>query len=260
MKLIVLAKQVPDTKDQRFTDQHRILREGLDLIHNPYDEYAIEESVRLKERFGGSVLAVSMGNPSSIDILRYAISVGVDRGLFISDSAIAGSDLLGTAAVLSKAIGKNGPFDLILTGKQSSDGENGVIPSAIAEFLGLPVVMDVRKIVDVKDGMVIVEQRATGGSFHIEVVLPAVISIVKEINEPRLSSLKGKMAARSISIPTWSLKDLELNSDQVGDHGAQTKVVQVKDPRTKAGVKVFSGTVEEAVNQLVNELLDKKLL
>lgn len=260
MKIIILIKQVPDTKDQRFSQDFRAVREGLDLICNPYDEYAIEEAVRLKERFSGEVLAMSMGTQRAIDLLRFAISLGVDRGLLLNDPAFTGSDLLGTATTLSQAIEKNAPFDLVIGGKQSSDGENGVIPSAIAQFLGLPFVMDVRKIVDIKDGKARVDQMVVGGYYEIEVQLPAVLSVVKEINEPRLPSLKGKMAAKGAQIPVWKAQDLGLDAHRIGMGGAQTKVTQVEDPPSKTGVKIFSGTPQEAVAKLVNELMEKKLI
>lgn len=260
MKIFCLVKQVPDTKDQRFKEDFTIQRESLDLICNPYDEYVIEEGVRLKERFSGEVLTMTLGKQTALDLLRFAISIGVDRGLLLSDSAFAGSDLLGTATILSMAIQKSGPFDIILAGKQSSDGENGVIPSAIAECLGLPFVMDVRKIIEIKDGIAKVEQMVIGGYYEIEVQLPAVIGVVKEINEPRLPSLKGKMAAKSTQIPIWTAKELGLDPATVGSAGAKTKVMNVQDPHKKEGVKIFSGTPEESASQLVNELIERKLI
>ena len=260
MKIISLIKQVPDTKDQRFSSDFLIVREGLDLICNPSDEYVIEESVRLKEKFSAETLALSMGKEKAMDLLRFAISVGVDKGVLISDTAFTGSDLLATALTLAKGIEKCGPFDLILAGKQSSDGENGIIPAAIAECLNLPFVMDVRKIIDIKDGCARVEQMGVGGAYEVEVRLPAVLSVVKEINEPRLPSLKGKMTSKSAQIPVWTVKDLGLDPSQVGGAGAKTKVISAQEPPKKSGVKIFSGTAEEAVNQLIKELLEKKLI
>lgn len=260
MKIIALIKQVPDTKDQRFQADFSILREGLDLICNPSDEYAIEEAVRLKERFKAETLAISMGKEKALDLLRFAVSVGMDRALLLSDSAFAGSDLLATATILSKAIEKNAPFDIVLAGKQSSDGDNGIIPAAVAEFLGIPYVIDVRKIIDIQNGVARLEQMVIGGAYEIEVQLPAMIGVVKEINEPRLPSLKGKMAAKSAQIPVWTLKELGLAASQTGSQGAQTKVTGVQEPLKKQGVKIFSGMPDEAAAQLVNELLEKKLI
>ncbi|MBI1869650.1 MAG: electron transfer flavoprotein subunit beta/FixA family protein [Chlamydiae bacterium] len=260
MKIIALAKQVPDTKDQTFQQNFHVLREGLDLICNPSDEYAIEEAVRLKERLTGEVVVISMGKPTALNLLRFSVSVGADRGILLSDPSFAGSDLLGTAFILSRAIEKNSPFDLIISGKQSSDGENGIISSAIAECLKLPFVMDVRKVIEIKEGVLRLEQMVIGGYYEIEVQLPALISVVKEINEPRLPSLKGKMAAKNVPIPIWGLKELELEVSLIGDQGAQTQVCAVQDPPKKEGVKIFSGRAEEAAAELVNELLKKKLI
>lgn len=260
MRVIALAKQVPDTKDQRFQESFSLLREGLDLICNPYDEYVLEEAIRLKERFSGETIAVSMGKGGAIQLLRHAVSLGIDRAILLSDPLFAGSDLLATATILARAIKKNMPFDIVLTGKQSSDGENGVISSAIAEYLDVPIVMDVRKIVEVKEGKARVEQMVIGGYYEIEVELPAVLGVVKGINEPRLPSLRGKMLAKNAQIPIWTAKDIDVDPAVIGVNGARTKVVAVEDPPKKLGVKVFSGAPEEAAAELVKELLDKKLI
>ena len=260
MKVIALVKQVPDTKDQRFSDQNTVVREGLDLICNPYDEYVIEESVRLKERFSFEAVALSMGKNSAQDLLRFAISVGVDKGVLVSDPALAGSDLLATGIILSKAIEKLGLYDLILVGKQSSDGENGVLGFAIAEFLGIPAVADVKKIVSIEKGAAVVEKWVSGGHYEIEVQLPALLSVVKEINEPRLPSLKGKMASKSAQIPVWTLQDLALNGRDFGASGARTKVIGISEPAKKQGVRIFDGAVDESVDALVRELISRKLI
>lgn len=260
MKVIALVKQVPDTKDQRFTDQHTAVRDGIDLICNPYDEYSVEEAVRLKERFTAETVALSMGKPSALDLLKFAISVGIDKGVLVSDPALAGSDLLSSSRILSKAIEKLNPFDLILVGKQSSDGENGVLGFAIAEFLGITSVADVKKIVKIENGTAVVEKSAGQGYYEIQVQLPALMSVVKEINEPRLPSLRGKMASKSAQIPVWTIKDLGLNVDEFGVKGARTRVETVLDPEKKQGVKIFNGTVDEAVESLVQELISKKII
>lgn len=260
MRFIALVKQVPDTKDQRFTDQHSVLREGLDLICNPYDEYALEEAVRLKERFSGEAWALSMGKPSAADLMRFALSIGADEVRLVSDPAIAGSDLLATADILAAALRKCAPFDLILGGKQSSDGENGVIPAAVAGFLDLPCVIDVCRIVDISGGVALVEQMIPGGHNEVEIRLPAVLGVLKDINEPRLPSLKGKLAARSAQVPVWSLSDIGIAPGAVGAAGALTRISGVHDAPGKAGVQVFSGDVEEAVAALVRELLERKLI
>jgi electron transfer flavoprotein beta subunit len=260
VKIVASVKQVPDTKDQRFNEKNQVLREGLDLICNPYDEYAIEEAVRLKERFSAESWAMSMGRPSAKDLLRFAVSVGIDKAFLVSDPAIAASDLLSTALILSRALLKKGPFDVILFGKQSSDGENGVMAAAGSELLNLPFVSDIKKFVDIKNNIAMVEQMAGAGQYEIEVELPAVFSVVKEINEPRLPSLKGKISAKSAEILELSLKDLELSPDQAGSAAALTRVERIVEPAGKSGVKIFPGTPDEAVNDLVQELLSKKLL
>lgn len=260
MKIVASIKQVPDTKDQRFNEKNQVLREGLDLICNPYDEYAIEEAVRLKERFSGESWAMSMGRPSAKDLLRFAVSVGIDKAFLVTDSAASGSDLLSTALILSRAIQKKGPFDVILFGKQSSDGENGVMASAISELLDLPFVSDIKKFIDIKNNVALVEQMSGAGQYEIEVELPAVFSVVKEINEPRLPSLKGKISAKSADIAELSLKDLEISPDQAGTAGALTRVDHVSESPEKRGVMIFPGTPDEAVNALVHEMLSKKLL
>ena len=190
-----------------------MIREGVVSIINPFDMYAIEEAIRLKERFGGKTIVLSMGPPQADAALREALSMGIDEAILLSDRAFAGSDTWATSLVLAKAIAKVADFDLVICGKQASDGDTAQVGPGIACHMNLPQATYVRKIQDVKPDAktMVVERLLEEGIEVMEVTLPAIITVLKEINTPRLASLKGKMRRknrkyRSGKMRIWGLK------------------------------------------------------
>jgi electron transfer flavoprotein beta subunit len=259
MNIIVCIKQVPNTADVKIDPKtNTLVREGVESIINPFDTYAIEEAVRLKERFGGKVTVISMGPPQAQAALREAISLGCDEGALISDRAFAGSDTWATSYTLSAAIKKIGYFDVILCGKQASDGDTAQVGPGIATHLDMPQVTYVKKIEEIKDNKARVERLIEEGYEIIETPLPCLFTVVKEINVPRLPSLKGKMKAKSAQIAIWSAKDLGCNPKNIGLDGSPTKVVKIFNPPPRKGGVKLTGEPQEVVEKLL-ELLKNDL-
>jgi len=261
MKIIVCIKQVPDTTEVKINPEtNTLIREGVASIINPFDMYAIEEGLRLRERFGGEAIVLTMGPPQAKETLREALSLGIDKAIHLCDRAFAGSDTWATSLVLSKAIEKIGGYDLIICGKQASDGDTAQVGPGIAAHLNLPQATYVRRIdslhLDTDPKIMVAERLLEEGYEIMELKMPALITVVKEINEPRLPSLRGKMNARKAEIPTWSNVDLGIDTTQIGLDGSPTRVVKIFTPPPKKGGKIFQGEPEETVSQLVAELKD----
>ncbi len=261
MNIIVCIKQVPDTTDIRIDPKtNTLIREGVPSIINPFDTYAIEEGVRLREKYQGKVTVISMGPPQVEDALREAISLGIDEGVLLSDRAFAGADTLATSYTLAKGIEKMGKFDLIICGKQAMDGDTAQVGPGIAEKLNIPHVTYVRKIEEVKEGYIQVERLMEEGYEIIRMPLPALITVVKEINEPRMPSLKGKLKAKSAQIITWSTKDLEAEEDRIGLQGSPTQVIKIFTPQLRGKGEMIEGTPAEQTAKLVEKLRETKIV
>jgi len=259
MDIIVCIKQVPETTDVRINPQtNTLIREGVRSIINPFDMYAIEEGVRLKERLGGKVTAITMGPPQAEDVLREAISLGVDEGVLITDSIFAGSDTLATSYALSCAIRKIANFNLIICGKQASDGDTAQVGPGIATHLDIPQITYVKKIDSIDDGKIRAFRMTEEGYEIIESPLPALITVVKEINEPRLPSLKGKMRARQVQIPRWNANDISAEVGRLGLKGSPTQVVKIFTPPPRKGGEIIEGEPAYCAEKLV-ELLKKEI-
>lgn len=255
MNIIICIKQVPETTEVRINPEtNTLIREGVKSIINPFDMYAIEEGVRLKEKFGGKVTAVTMGPPQADAALKEAISLGVDEGILISDRAFAGSDTWATSYTLSEAIKKIGSFDLIICGKQASDGDTAQVGPGISSHLDIPQVTYVKKIEGINKKFMCVERMMEEGFEIIEAPLPALITVVKEINEPRLPSLKGMMRAKQAKITVWTQKELNLDSQKIGLCGSPTQVVKIFTPPQRAGGEMLAGEPQEIAEKLVGLL------
>lgn len=261
MHIIVCIKQVPDTKHVRLDEKtHTLMREGVESIINPYDMYALEEGLRLRDRFGGKVTVCSMGPPQAEAALREAITLGVDEAVLLSDRAFAGADTWATSYTLVKGIQKIGPFDLILCGKQAVDGDTAQVGPGIAERLSLPYVTWVRKIEAVGEGKIQVQRLMDDGYDRLELTLPALLTVVKEINEPRVPSLKGKMRAKTQKIPVYGAKELDADPERVGLPGSATQVVKVFPPPRLKEREWIEGPVESQVALLLEKLKTIKLV
>ncbi|MFH0935266.1 MAG: electron transfer flavoprotein subunit beta/FixA family protein [Candidatus Omnitrophota bacterium] len=262
MNIIVCIKQVPETTEVRINPEtNTLIREGVKSIINPFDMYAIEEGLRLKEKFGGKVTVVSMGPPQAEAALKEAISMGADEGILLCDRAFAGSDTWATSYTLSGAIKKMGAFDLILCGKQASDGDTAQVGPGISTHLDIPQVTYVKKIEKVEvEGevkMMRVERMMEEGYEIIELPLPALLTVVKEINEPRLPSLKGMMRAKSAKITLWTQKELNLDPQAIGLCGSPTQVVKIFTPPQRAGGQMLTGETNEIAEKLVGLIKDE---
>ena len=261
MNIVVCIKQVPDTTDVKINPEtNTLIREGVESIINPFDMYAIEEAVRLKERFGGQATVVTMGPPQADSALREALSLGIDSAIHLCDRAFAGSDTWATSLILAKAIEKINDCDLVICGKQASDGDTAQVGPGIATHLDLPQATYVRRIdslhLDTAPRVMVVERLLEEGYELIELQLPVLITVVKEINEPRLPSLRGKMSSRKAEITLWGNKDLGLSENQIGLNGSPTQVVKIFTPPHKEGGKTLQGEPQEVVEQLFKEIKD----
>jgi electron transfer flavoprotein beta subunit len=216
--------------------------------------YAIEEAVRLKEKFNGKTTVITMGPPQAEAALREAISLGIDEGILICDRAFAGSDTWATSYTMSEAIKKLGNFDLIICGKQASDGDTAQVGPGISAHLDIPQVTYVKKIEEVKEKSMRVERMMEEGFEIIETPLPALLTVVKEINEPRLPSLKGMMRAKSAKITRWAQKDLDLDPQNIGLCGSPTQVVKIFTPPQRTGGEMLTGEIPEIAAKLVDLL------
>jgi len=260
MKVIVCIKQVPDTQDIRIDPAtNTLIREGVKSIVNPFDMYALEEAVRIKEKYSAKTICVTMGPPQAEAALREAVAMGNDEAILICDRAFAGSDTWATSRTLAAAIQKIGGYDLIICGKQAADGDTAQVGPGISTFLDIPQITYVKKIEELRAGYIKAERMTEEGFDIIESSLPAVITVVKEINEPRLPSLKGMMLSKKIQIPKWGIQDMELSADEVGLKGSPTQVVKIFTPPRKGGGKVLSGTPDEVTTEVVNFLKDDLL-
>ncbi len=265
MKVIVCIKQVPDTTNVRINPEtNTLVREGVQSIINPFDVYAIEEAVRIREKHGGTVTVITMGPPQAAEALRDAIALGADNALLVSDRAFAGADTLATAFALSCAIRKiggdaNAPaggVDIILMGRQAIDGDTGQVGPGVAENLDISHVTDIRKIEEISNGRIVVERLLEDGYARIATRLPVVLTVVKEINTPRLPSLKGKLAAKKAEIPVLKAADIGADPQRLGLNGSPTQVMKIFTPARPSGGKKFVGEPAHTVSSLLAELTE----
>ncbi len=261
MNIAVCVKQVPDASEVKIDKATgTMVREGVPAILNPFDAYAVEEAIRLREKHGGKVTAVTMGPPQAGDVLKHTVAMGADDVMLISDRAFAGADTWATSYTLGLGLKKLDSLDLVICGKQAIDGDTAQVGPGVAENLGLPFVAYVRKIVDVYNGKMKVERLIEDGYEVVEVSLPAVITVVKEINTPRMPSLKGKMKAKSLDIKPLSAEAIGAEADKIGLAGSPTKVMKVFSPPPKGNRERIEGTPNEQAARLVEKLREMKIL
>jgi electron transfer flavoprotein beta subunit len=258
MNIIVCIKQVPDTTNVRMdVKTNTLIREGVESVMNPFDKYAVEEGIRLKEKQGGKVTALSMGPPQAEEVLKEAVSMGVDEGILLSDRAFAGSDTWATSYALAKAIEALGNYDLIICGKQASDGDTGQVGPGISCHLDIPQITYVKKIDKISDNKITAERLTEEGYEIIESELPCLITVVKEINEPRLPSLKGMMKAKKVQIKVLTSDDIDVEKSYLGLNGSPTQVVKMFTPSAKHNSHMIEGDTDQVVNKLIDILKGK---
>ena len=257
MHFVVCIKQVPDTTEVKIDpERHTLVREGVESMVNPFDMFAVEEALRLKERLGGRVTALSMGPPQAEAALREVMSMGADEAILVSDPAFAGSDTWATGYTLATALREIGDFDLILCGNQASDGDTGQVGPGIAAHLDLPQITYVRKIKEIDGKHLVAERLLEDGYEVIHAPLPCLLTVVKEINEPRFPTLKGKIAARKAEIARWTAEHIRADRSKIGLDGSPTRVVKIFSPPTRTKGEILTGGKEEVASKLIARLKD----
>ncbi len=257
---LVSIKQVPDTTNIRIDPEtNNLIRQGVPTILNPYDAHAVAAAVEWKRKLGGKVTIITMGPPAAVTSLRECIEMGADRAILISARQFAGADTLATSYVLAeviKEIHSKDPVSLVFFGKQAIDGDTAQVGPGVAVHLDLPQITYVRKIESIDEKTIIAERLLENGYEVIQSPLPCVLTVVKEINEPRLPSLKGKIAAKKAVIAVWKAADLSCDPKCLGLDGSPTKVVRIFTPPARQGGEMLQGEPSEIVPQLVAKLKD----
>lgn len=256
MNIIALIKQVPDTAVDL-----KINAEGADIVYqdipwviNPYDEYAVEEALRIKEKNGGSVTVISMGPDRAADIIRSSIAMGADEGIHLKDTAFDGSDAYSTAFILSKTVSISG-FCLILAGKQAVDDGWGQVGPALAEILNIPSVSSILKLEISGDKKTATAHREIDEGLEIvEVPLPALFTIQQGINKPRYASLPGIMRAKKKEIKVFNADALGISQDETGREASRIMLRKLFKPLTRKKGEMLKGDVMSAAKKLVNLL------
>ena len=285
MKIIVCIKQVPDTTSVRMDPETlTLIREGVPSIINPFDAYAIEEGLRLKEKHGGTVTVITMGPPQAASALREAIALGVDEGVHLCDAAFKGSDTLATSYALSMAVKKSGKFDIILCGRQAIDGDTAQVGPQTAEKLKIDQISCVNKILELKNDTITAERSIEGGYEIVKTKLPALLTVTGEANEPRPPSAKKTLAykhamttiemenldetyicangicERHAVITVWSAQDIGADPQLCGLAGSPTKVKEIESVVLGAHeAKKIEGT-KEGITDLVKELIAEHII
>ena len=266
MNVVACIKQVPDTTDVKINPEtNTLVREGIRNIINPFDLYAIEEALRLKEKFGGKVSVISLGPPQSISALKEAVGMGADEAIQLSDLAFAGSDSWATSYTLALAIKKIGNFDIILCGKQAIDGDTGQVGPGLASQLGITQLTYVFKIItlDPEAGAIAVERLLEEGREIVEARLPVLLTVVKDINQPRQATLSHIRRASKLLIPTWTAADLPgADSSRFGLKGSPTQVIKIFSPPKREGVLdlITADNIEQSATILADKIIAEKIL
>jgi len=266
LRIAVLVKQVPAVDTVKIDEKTGIMvRDGVEAELNPLDLHAVEAAIVIKESqpdIETEITAITMGPPQAKKAAAYAVSMGCDKGILLSDRRFGGSDTLATSRTLARAIEKLGPFDLVLSGERATDGETGQVGPATSEFLNIPVLTYVSRIEELTESKIKVVRAIEGGHETVEAPLPAFIIPVKEMNVPRLCTLRGKLRAKNSDIPVFSANDIGLDQKMVGLDGSATKVVNVTYPKmTRSGIKIVaSGQTEETIDKLISFLEEKNCL
>jgi electron transfer flavoprotein alpha/beta subunit len=264
LNVVVCVKAVPDPKE---ADRIRIdpvtktlTRVDVPLVLNPLDKNAMEAALQIKEQVGAEVTVVSMGPPAAAKIVRECLALGADQGLLLSDRAFGGADAYATAYTLAKCIQKMGMPDVILCGMASSDGSTEWVGPMVATFLGTPVVTMVREIVESDGTQWQVKASVENGCRLVRVNLPAVLTVTRELNAPRALSFSGIVKARKKELREWSIEKLGVEEERVGLKGSPTIVSQMAIRERKRQVEFITGTREEKVERLIQELVNAGVL
>ena len=261
MNIVVCVKQVPDTAEVKINPEtNTIIRQGLPNIVNPYDKHALEAAIQLKEKHGGKITVISMGPPQATEALKECIAMGADEAVLLSDRIFGGADALATSFTIAAGIRKIADFDLIICGKQAIDGDTAQVGPEVAEHLNIPQVTYAAKL-DVDGKTLKVSRELDEGYEIIETELPALVTVVKSINDPRLPTVRGTMKANRIEIPVWSAEDIEVNVEKIGFKGSPTQVRKIFAPPARTqGEMIQADDVQTAAAALAAKLTEAKIL
>ncbi len=257
LKILVPIKQVPETSNVKMDPETgTMIRAELESIINPLDLYALETALMIKEQQEAEITTVSMGPLAAEEALREAIALGCDCAVLLSDRAFRGADTWATSYTLSQAARKLGSFDLVICGERATDGETGQVGPGLAAFLGLPLVTFVRKVDELNEQEVLLERLVETGVEILRVELPVLITVVKEIGNPRLPTLRGMKHAKGVEIPIWTPEDFEVNPDYIGLNGSPTRVVKIRSPQLARKGNVVRARTHEQMETAAEELIE----
>jgi electron transfer flavoprotein beta subunit len=263
MKIIVLIKQVPDTTEVKLDPKTgSLMREGIESIINPDDRHAIEAAVTLKETLGGKVTALSMGPLQAIDAISESMGMGVDSGILLSDTAFAGADTWATSFTLGKAVEKIGEYDLLLCGRQAIDGDTAQIGPQVAEYLNITHVSYVCEIHEVRRKYLVVKRRLEDGFERVECSLPALLTVIGELNRPRYPVVSGLIHACNEKSPIkiWNAADLGVQVGEIGLEGSFTHVIKTFAPKFQRESEMLEGDAKQVVQDLVVKMKENRLI
>lgn len=251
LRIVACIKQVPDTTQVRIDPAtNTLIREGVPSIINPFDVHAIEEAMRLKHRYGAVAIMLCMGPPWAEEALRKALSFGADHAVLLTDRALAGSDTLATSAALASAIrklGEHDPIDLIICGKQTIDGDTAQVGPGIATRLGFAQLTYVDKVesLDLDTRRLRVRRMLEGAREIVEAPLPALLTVVREINQPRYATMPDLLRGLRADIPVWSVRDIGLTAEEAGLAGSPTQVRRIFPPPRRGAGEIIAGALED---------------
>lgn len=262
MDIVVCIKQVPGTSKVEVDPVTGVLkRDGIDTKMNPYDLYALETALKLKEKTNGTIKVVSMGPPQAMEVIKEAFSMGADEGTLISDRKFAGADVLATSYTISQGIKSLGKFDLIICGKQTTDGDTAQVGAEVAEYLDIPHVANVKNILKVNDSFINCEMDLPEALEVVDVKFPCLITVDKDIFQPRLPSYKKKLATKNKEIRVISLKDFsDKDEKKYGLNGSPTQVERIFPPESKSHHEMIQGNSDEITKSIASKLKELKFI
>ena len=262
MRILVCVKQVPGTTKIEVDEKTGVLkRDGVESKMNSYDLYALETSLWIKEKMGGSITVITMGPPQARDIIKEAYMMGIDEGYILSDRRFAGADVLATSYTLSQGIRAIGSFDIILCGKQTTDGDTAQVGPALAEYLEIPHVAWVKAIESISEKSMVVAQDMADSTEIVELTYPCLITVEKDIMQPRLPSFRKKLLTADREIKMLSLDDFaDRDADKYGLSGSPTRVERIFPPEVNTRQMIWEGNPEELAENMFNTLEELKLL
>jgi len=261
LNIVVCIKQVPAVQDMKIDPiTHSLIRESMPSMLNPYDEIGVEGGIRLRERYGGEVTVITMGPMQAKDAILRCLAMGADRGILISDKALAGADTVATAYTLQMQI-KKMKYDIIICGKIAIDSETGHIGPHLAGLLNIPQICYVKRVdVDIEQKRVIVHKETEEGIEIVEAPLPVLLTTTKGLNEPRLPTLRGMISSKSKEIRVVNAQELGGSPSKYGLRGSPTFVEEVFLPPSRKSESIFQGDPKGTVENLVQALLNRKLI